>query len=80
MSKTIDAAAFKADCLEIIDQVAADRHPVVVTKDGQPVAVVSPVPDEADGPLVVGAMRGSVLRYDDPFGPAAAPADWSALP
>ena len=26
----------------------------------------------------IGALRGTVLRYDDPFAPAADPADWNA--
>ena len=29
-------------------------------------------------PPLVGAMRGTVLKYEDPFLPAADPADWSA--
>lgn len=33
--------------------------------------------DEKPSPF--GAMRGSVLRYDDPFEPAADPSDWEAL-
>ena len=36
-------------------------------------------PADAGRNLVVGAMRGSVLGYDEPFGPAVDPADWSAL-
>ena len=79
MSKRIGAAAFKATCLRVIKQMNRDREPVVVTKHGRPVAVVSPVPTDAGRNLVVGAMRGSVLGYDEPFGPVADPADWSAL-
>ena len=78
MTKTIGAAQFKATCPRVIKQMNQDREPVVVTKHGRPVAVLSPVPPDPEGPLVVGVMRGSVLRYDDPFEPAADPADWSA--
>lgn len=79
MSRTIGAAEFKATCLRVIKQMNQDREPVVVTRHGQPVAIVSPVVADPERPLVVGAMRGSVLRYDDPFEPAADPAEWSAL-
>lgn len=47
MSKVIEAAAFEATCLRVIKQMNRDREPVVVTKQGRPVAIVSPVP--ADG-------------------------------
>lgn len=77
MSRTIGAAAFKATCLRVIQQVNRDREPVVVTKYGRPVAVVSPAPMDGEQELVFGAMRGSVLGYDDPFEPAADPDDWS---
>lgn len=79
MSKTIGAAAFKATCLRVIKQINRDGESVVVTRHGRPVAVVSPAPADAESPLLVGAMRGSVLGYDDPFEPAADPADWTAL-
>ena len=79
MSTRIGAAAFTATCLQVIEQMNRDGEPVVVTKHGRPVAVVSPVPADAGRNLVVGAMRGSVLGYDEPFEPAADPEDWSAL-
>jgi prevent-host-death family protein len=76
--KTIGAAEFKASCLRVIDQIAADREPVTITKRGRPVAVLTPIPADPTRPGIVGALRGSVLRYDDPFEPATDPADWSA--
>ena len=79
MSKTIGAAEFKATCLRVIKQINRDGESVVVTRHGRPVAVVSPAPADAESPFLVGAMRGSVLGYDDPFEPAADPADWTAL-
>jgi hypothetical protein len=29
---------------------------------------------------ILGALQGTVLRYDDPFASAADPADWNAGP
>ena len=47
-------------------------------KHGKPVAMVSPLrQDETGG--IVGALRGSVLRYDDPFAPAVEDDAWNAL-
>lgn len=77
--KTIGAAEFKAACLRIIEQVTRDREPVTITKRGRPVAVLSPVAPAGTRPGIVGALRGSVLRYDEPLAPAADPADWDAI-
>ena len=79
MGKTIAASAFQAKCLRIINEMGQDGEPVTITNRGRPVAVLSPVqPDQAER-SIVGAMKGSVLAYDDPFQPAAEPADWNAV-
>ena len=78
MRKTIAASVFQAKCLRIINEMAEDGEPVTITNRGKPVAVLSPLPPEHAGRSIIGAMKGSVLSYDDPFGPAADPADWNA--
>ena len=52
---------------------------MTITNRGKPVAVLSPVRPEHANRSIIGAMKGSVLSYDDPFRPAADPADWNAL-
>jgi len=79
MSKTMGAAQFKAACLRVIDDMNRDGEPVTITKRGRPVAVLSPVTSERRATSVIGAMAGSVLRYDDPFAPAVGPDEWGAL-
>ena len=74
--KSIGAAQFKADCLRVIDELSRDPQPVTITKHGRPVAVLSPAP--AGRPSIIGALKGSVLRFDDPTAPALDPADWAA--
>jgi prevent-host-death family protein len=58
----ITASEFKAKCLELMDRLAARKLTrVVVTKHGEPVAVLSPPPlprETAEG--LFGFMRGSV--------------------
>lgn len=76
--KTMGAAEFKAKCLRVIDKMNRDHEPVTITKRGKPVAVLSPV--KTDEPQSIwGAMRGTVLRYDDPFAPAINPEAWDAI-
>lgn len=42
--ETVDAADFETRCLTILDRVAATGEPVVVLKEGKPVAELRPVP------------------------------------
>ncbi len=77
MPKMIGAARFKADCLRLIDEVARDREPVTITKRGRPVAVLLPIEADEARPII-GALSGSVLRYDDPFAPVVDSEQWNA--
>lgn len=43
MLKTIQASRFKATCLKLMDQVAQSGEPVVITKNGRPIAQLAPV-------------------------------------
>jgi prevent-host-death family protein len=48
--RTMAAGKFKATCLAVMDEVQAKREPVVITKNGKPVARLMPVelPQEKD--------------------------------
>ncbi len=48
--RIIAAAKFKAQCLTVMDEVQAKREPVLVTKNGKPVAKLMPLdlPDDVD--------------------------------
>ena len=79
-AKTVAAAEFKATCLRLIDEMNEDGQPITITKRGRPVAVLTPVLEAPSGKKgIVGVMKGSVLRYDDPFAPAIDPGEWDAL-
>ena len=78
-ARQVPAAEFKARCLRIIKEMNRDRGSVTITNRGQPVAVLSPVSAPVEKlPPFIGMMRGTVLRYEEPFGPAASRSDWSA--
>lgn len=74
--RTIAAARFKAECLRIIEQMGRDQEPVTITRRGRPVAVLSPLTPAPRS--IIGALQGSVLRYDDPFSPVLPATDWNA--
>jgi prevent-host-death family protein len=71
---TIPAGEFKAKCLKLLDQVAADRRPLIVTKHGKPVAQIVPMPAKKN---IIGAMRGSVLWEGDIISPIDV--EWEAM-
>jgi len=63
--KSIAAGKFKNVCLKMLDDVAATRTTVVITKRGRPVAKLVPC---VDAPMKAG-LAGSVLKEEgDPFG------------
>ena len=79
-ARQVSAAKFKARCLRIIKEMNRDGEPVTITNRGRPVAVLSPVPTSDEKlPPFIGMMRGTVLKYEEPFEPATSPSDWSAL-
>ena len=74
MQSTIAAGEFKAKCLKLLDQVAAERATLVITKHGKPVAQLIPAPTEES---FVGSMRGSVLWMGDIISPIDV--EWEAM-
>ena len=66
METTIGAGDFKAKCLQLLDEVAARREPLIITKRGKPVAKLVPVPPEA---ALFGALAGSVVSESDIVAP-----------
>ena len=60
----INAAQFKAKCLKLIDEVAATRKPLIITKRGKPLAKLVPIQDETPASLF-GYMKGTVEILGD---------------
>ena len=42
MDKSVTSTEFKASCIHLMDEVAATRIPLLITKRGRPVAVLAP--------------------------------------
>ena len=56
--RTIKASEFKTKCLQIMDEVAATGEPVLITKNGVPVAQLVPAKRVPD--TLFGALKGSI--------------------
>jgi len=66
--KTMAAGKFKATCLAVMDEVQAKREPVVITKNGKPVAKLVAIEVE-DDPLAVFRFPGKVKILGDIMAP-----------
>ena len=67
MDRKINAAAFKAQCLALIDEVAETGQPITVTKRGK--AKVQIVPVREKPKTLFGALYGSFEIVGDIVGP-----------
>jgi hypothetical protein len=67
--RQMPAGVFKAQCLAVLDRVAATGESVIVTKRGRPVAEVIAIKAKATRPL-----RGSVQARGDLVAPVLG--DW----
>jgi len=67
--RKMPAGRFKAECLAVLDEVAATGETVVVTKRGRPVAQVVPITPPR-------GLAGSIRRQRDLVSPIDA--EWDA--
>ena len=74
--KTISAAAFKARCLTLMDDVSTTRETVVITKRGKPVAKLVPV--EAESGEFIGRLKGIIQIVGDIESPVDPPEAWES--
>ncbi|MSO93641.1 MAG: type II toxin-antitoxin system Phd/YefM family antitoxin [Rhodospirillales bacterium] len=61
--KSIKAGEFKAKCLKLMDEVAATGKPVLITKNGKPVAQLAPITCKPKTPY--GALKGHAIILGD---------------
>ena len=52
----ISVSDFKAHCLTLLEEVAAQHHMLIITKYGKPIAKVSPI--ENTKPPLLGSWKG----------------------
>lgn len=67
--RLMPAGVFKAECLAVLDRVAATGESVIVTKRGRPVAEVGPIKTRGTR-----SLRGSVQVHGDLVAPVLG--DW----
>ena len=60
----MNASAFKATCLEVMDRIAKTREEITITKRGKPVARLVPV-DPPQEIALFGALKGTFHIPDE---------------
>jgi prevent-host-death family protein len=66
-NRHVAAAEFKANCLRLMDEVAQQRRPIIITKRGKPVAKLVPVEQQ---PIdLFGYMAGTATICGDIISP-----------
>jgi antitoxin (DNA-binding transcriptional repressor) of toxin-antitoxin stability system len=76
--RQVPKSRFKAQALELFRQVEASGSPLVVTDHGRPTLEVRPYRPARPAADPLEELRGSVLRFDDPFAPFGEN-DWEVL-
>lgn len=67
MARTMNAAEFKAKCLDVMEQVAATGEPVTVTKRGKPIVQVTPLIRKPE--TLRGFLKGTMTITGDIVAP-----------
>lgn len=71
--KTIKASEFKAKCLQLMNEVAESGDIIVITKNGQPVAQLTPVVSRPA--TLAGSHKGKISIIGDIVGTLGEPWD-----
>ncbi|MEB3318162.1 MAG: type II toxin-antitoxin system Phd/YefM family antitoxin [Cyanobacteriota bacterium] len=77
--RQVSNSHFKAHARQLFREIEATGQPLVVTDHGRPTLEIRPCrPADLTPVDPRKELRGSVLRFDDPFAPVAE-GDWDAL-
>lgn len=81
--KVVAAGAFKQGCLALIDEVAASRGEILITKRGKPVARLVPIDDPREHERrLLESWRGKAKQLvsdDDLIAPSSELASWNEV-
>lgn len=77
--KRMPAGEFKTNCLSVMDEVAARRESVVITKHGHPVAKLVPMDEDGAHDDIFGFFSGKGSISGDVVSPALSRNDWGSL-
>jgi prevent-host-death family protein len=79
INEVLPISKFKATCLAVLDRVKRTGQPVLVTKHGEPIAIIEPPPPKKKEESWLGSFKGRGRIKDDIISPIVNEKAWSAL-
>lgn len=79
MLETIPISKFKATCLRLLDNVKKTGRSILVTRKGEPIALVTPPPPPPKSKTWLGCMKDSVKITGDVVSPVLDENEWEVL-
>ncbi len=79
MQETIPISKFKATCLRLLDNVKKTGKSIIVTRNGEPIALVTPPPPPPKPDQWMGCMKGRIKIKGDILAPVLDEKDWEVL-
>ena len=77
--ETIPISKFKATCLKLLANVKKTGQSILVTRKGEPIALVTPPPPPPEKKQWIGSLKGSAKITGDIVSPAVSEKEWEAL-
>jgi prevent-host-death family protein len=77
-NEMITISQFKATCLSVLDKVQQTGQPVIVTRHGKPLALITP-PPPAPQKKWLGAYQNRGIIVGDILSPVTQNCDWEVL-
>lgn len=79
MLETITISKFKATCLRLLSDVKRTGHPLLITRKGEPVALVTPPPPPKPNKVWLGCLKDTVKITGDIISPVLDEEEWEVL-
>lgn len=79
IDEVLPISKFKATCLAILEKVKRTGQPVLVTKYGEPIALIEPPPTKESGKPWLGSFKGKGKVIGDIVSPALNEKEWGVL-
>jgi len=79
MPEKVTISEFKATCLRLLANVKKTGNPLLVTRKGEPIALVTPPPPPPRTKSWLGSLKGTIEITGDIISPVVAEKDWEVL-
>ena len=79
MQETISISKFKATCLRLLDNVKKTGKSILVTRKGEPIALVTPPPPPPKPDQWLGCLKDRIAITGDVISPVLQEKEWEVL-